>query len=102
MRAITENAGWCDDPTDVRYNRLVDLPYAASAERLWRDDRLYDLVVVLGHNDDPVVRYAGSAIFVHLAAEGYTPTEGCIALNRRDMTILLALAAPGDILAIRF
>src|ERR1700689_2079632 len=55
--------GWCDAPGDPAYNRPVVLPYPASAERLWRDDHVYDLIVVLGHNDDPVVPRAGSAIF---------------------------------------
>ena len=93
---IGPRAGWCDAPTDPMYNRPVTLPYAASAERLWRDDGLYDLVVILGHNDDPVVPGAGSAIFLHLAAAADRPTEGCVALAMNDMIELLALAVPGD------
>ena len=92
--------GWCDDPANPRYNRPVTHPYPASAERMWRDDSLYDLVAVLGHNDDPPIPGAGSAIFLHLAREGYAPTQGCIALDREDLTTLLALARPGDALAI--
>lgn len=76
--------GWCDDPADPLYNRPVTLPYPARAEALWRDDRLYDLLVVLGHNDDPVRPGAGSAIFLHLAADTFAPTEGCVALKRAD------------------
>ncbi len=82
--AIKQFDGWCDDPTDPLYNRPVTLPYAARAEALWRDDRLYDLLVVLGHNDDPVRSGAGSAIFLHLATDDFAPTEGCIALKRSD------------------
>ena len=74
--------GWCDAPGDANYNRLVRLPYAVSHERLWREDALYDLVAVLGFNDAPRARGRGSAIFVHLARPGYTPTEGCVALSR--------------------
>ena len=66
--AIERDDGWCDDPADPFYNRPVTLPYPARAEALWRDDRLYDLLIVLGHNDDPVRPGAGSAIFLHLAA----------------------------------
>ncbi len=66
------------------------IPTPASAERLWRDDGLYDLVVVLGHNDDPVVPGRGSAIFLHLARPDYAPTEGCAALARADLEALLA------------
>ena len=67
----------------------MPLPYKASAERLWRDDPLYDLVVVLGVNDRPRMRGRGSAIFLHLARPGYTPTEGCVALRQRDLLRIL-------------
>ncbi len=72
--------GWCDDPNDPAYNRMVHLPHGARAERLWREDGLYDVVVVLGWNDAPVVRGRGSAIFLHVAPPGDGPTEGCIGL----------------------
>ena len=86
--------GWCDAPDDANYNRPVKLPYPASAENMWREDSLYDLVVVLGHNDDPVVPYAGSAIFIHVAAPDFAPTAGCIALAREDLLAVLR-ALPG-------
>jgi len=98
--AIGPADGWCDDPGDVAYNRPVRLPYPAGAEALWREDRLYDLIVALGHNDAPVVPGAGSAIFLHVAAAAYAPTEGCVALARADLEALLALADRGDALAI--
>jgi L,D-peptidoglycan transpeptidase YkuD (ErfK/YbiS/YcfS/YnhG family) len=100
-QAIRPDDGWCDAPEDPAYNRPVTLPYPASAERMWRDDDLYDLVVVLGHNDDPVTPGAGSAIFLHLARPDYGPTEGCVALARADLEALLAAAGPGDALEIR-
>ncbi|OYW94359.1 MAG: hypothetical protein B7Z13_04855, partial [Caulobacterales bacterium 32-67-6] len=81
-------------------NRLVQLPFSASHEILWREDGLYDLVVVLGHNDDPPIAPLGSAIFLHLAKPDYAPTEGCIALSRADLEAVLAQAQPGDALAI--
>ncbi len=99
-RALTADDGWCEAPRDRNYNRLVALPHGADAERLWREDRLYDLIVVLGHNDAPVVAGAGSAIFLHLARPDFGPTRGCVALARPDLEALLALAAPGDALAI--
>ena len=83
--------GWCDDPADPAYNRLVGLPHRARCEALWRDDGLYDVVVVLGHNDDPVVSGRGSAIFMHVAGPGYGATEGCVALALGDHP-----AAPGN------
>ena len=101
VQAIRPDDGWCDAPLDPAYNRPVALPYSASAERLWRGDDLYDLVVVLGHNDDPVVPGAGSAIFLHLARPDYSPTEGCVAVARADLEALLAEAGPGDGLGIK-
>jgi len=98
---IAPDDGWCDAPDDPAYNRPVKLPYPASAERMWRDDRLYDLVVVLGHNDDPPKPGLGSAIFLHLAKPDYTPTHGCVAVARADLEALLAVARPGDAVEIR-
>ena len=89
IQPIARDDGWCDAPEDANYNRPVKLPYPASAENLWREDALYDLVVVLGHNDDPVIPYAGSAIFMHVAAPDLTPTAGCIALAREDLLSVL-------------
>lgn len=94
LRAIRDHDGWCDDPADRNYNRLVRLPSRRSAEGLKRSDRLYDLVLVLGYNDVPRVRGKGSAIFVHLARPGFTPTDGCIALSRHDLTMLLTQLRP--------
>lgn len=87
---IGPDDGWCDAPGEASYNRQVTLPFAASHERLWREDTLYDLVGVLGWNDDPVARGRGSAIFLHVARVDYGPTEGCVALALPDLRRLLA------------
>ena len=100
VRSIDPDDGWCDDPLDPAYNRPVRLPYPSSAERLWRDDGVYDLVVEIGYNDDPVTIGAGSAIFLHLARPGYVPTEGCVALAEADLRHLLRRAGPGDTLCV--
>src|SRR3546814_7129542 len=97
---IAPDDGWCDDPGDPAYNRPVRLPYPASHERLAREDHLYDVVVVLGHNDDPVVPGAGSAVFLHLARSDYGATEGCVALALRDLLEVLRTARPGSAVAV--
>src|SRR5262245_3044690 len=66
LRFIAPDDGWCDDPRDRNYNRAVKLPYPASHEEMWRKDNLYDVVVILGHNDRPRIRGGGSAVFFHL------------------------------------
>jgi L,D-peptidoglycan transpeptidase YkuD (ErfK/YbiS/YcfS/YnhG family) len=101
-QAIEPHDGWCDAPADPAYNCPVRLPYPASAEPMWRKDDLYDLVVVLGHNDSPVVPGAGSAIFMHVALPDYAPTEGCIALALADLVELVRGAKPGDALRVAF
>ena len=100
VRPIRPDDGWCDDPGDARYNLPVPLPYPARHELLWRDDGLYDLIVVLGHNDDPVRPGAGSAVFLHVAQPDYAATAGCVALAKGDLLTLLADCRPDDWLAI--
>jgi L,D-peptidoglycan transpeptidase YkuD (ErfK/YbiS/YcfS/YnhG family) len=97
VRVICPHDGWCDAPADANYNRRVRLPYRASAERLWREDRLYDVIVVLGYNDVPRSRGRGSAIFMHVAKQGYAPTEGCIALARPHLLRLVERLRRGDV-----
>ena len=88
-RPLRVDDGWCDAPGDRNYNRLVKHPYPASAERLWRADGLYDVLVVLDYNAAPRVRGRGSAIFIHVARSDYAPTQGCIALARGHLVRLL-------------
>lgn len=92
--------GWCDEPNDPRYNQPVTHPYPASAEHLWREDDVYDIIVVLGYNDSPVVAGKGSAIFMHVARPDYGPTAGCVAVAKDDLLALLAVAELGDVVAI--
>ena len=89
-RPIRREDGWCDAAADRNYNRPVHLPYSARAERMWREDGLYDVVVVLGYNDHPRSLGRGSAIFLHVARPELAPTEGCIALARPHLQRLIA------------
>mgnify|MGYP006266584793 CR=1 FL=1 len=90
IKTIRKNHGWCDDVKSSRYNRLVHLPFAASHETLWRDDHLYDIILETNWNSKPAQRGRGSAIFIHLARVGLKPTEGCLALSRKDMKLFLS------------
>ena len=94
LHPVLRESGWCDDPADPAYNQPVSLPYKGRHENLWRGDGLYDLVVPLGYNDDPVVPGKGSAIFLHVAQEDYAPTEGCVAVARDALLDLLKLCGP--------
>jgi L,D-peptidoglycan transpeptidase YkuD (ErfK/YbiS/YcfS/YnhG family) len=100
VRTIGPHDGWCDAPADRNYNRRVSHPYSASAERLWRADELYDIVVVLDYNIRPRVCGRGSAIFIHVAKPGYAPTEGCIALSRERLLRLLERLGPRPAIAV--
>jgi L,D-peptidoglycan transpeptidase YkuD (ErfK/YbiS/YcfS/YnhG family) len=94
VRPLRPTDGWCDAPVDPNYNRAVTHPYPASAEKLWRDDGPYDLMVILGYNDTPVVPGAGSAIFFHIAAPDFGPTDGCVAVAGDDLVMILAGCTP--------
>jgi L,D-peptidoglycan transpeptidase YkuD (ErfK/YbiS/YcfS/YnhG family) len=99
---LSPTDGWCDDPADPLYNRPVQLPYAGCRdEQMWRSDGLYDVVVVIGHNDDPIVPNMGSAIFLHVASPDFRPTQGCIALAKPDLLALLAEIGPEVMLETR-
>ena len=89
FRPIREDDGWCDAPDDPAYNRFIRLPYAASHEKLWREDGAYDIILVMSHNDSPPVPNLGSAVFIHIAQPDDRQTLGCIALAPEEMVKLL-------------
>lgn len=89
VRALHPADGWCDAPGHAAYNHPVTLPFAASHERMWRDDGLYDLLAVTDHNQRPCRPGAGSAIFVHVARAGYAATAGCVAFTAGDLATIL-------------
>lgn len=97
---IRETDGWCDAPDDPNYNRPVTLPYGASCEQMWRADHLYDICVILGHNDAPPEPGRGSCIFFHLAHDDYRPTEGCVAVAKDDMIDILRPCGPDSVMEI--
>lgn len=101
QQPIRPHDGWCDAPTDRNYNRQIRLPYSASAEHLWRADGLYDAVLAIDYNLSPRLRGRGSAIFLHVAKAGYEPTEGCVAVAKRDLRLLMSRLPKGAKLVIR-
>ncbi|QQR60384.1 L,D-transpeptidase family protein [Candidatus Uhrbacteria bacterium] len=96
IRATASNDGWADDSALPEYNTHVSLPYPGSHENLWREDHVYDVILVVGYNDAPPVPGKGSAIFIHLAREGYTPTAGCPVFSKPDLLEILAQLRAGD------
>lgn len=100
IKPLRPDDGWCDAAGDRNYNRQVKHPYPASAEQMWREDQLYDVVVVIDHNERPRVQGGGSAVFMHVAKPGYPPTAGCIAFKRSHLLRLLDLLRPGTIVRV--
>jgi len=91
---LEENDGWCDDMDLPQYNQQIKLPFAGSYENLWREDDVYDVIIPIGYNDSPVYHGYGSAIFMHIAREGYSPTAGCVAVSLPDMLEILPQLNP--------
>jgi len=87
---IKKNTGWCDDPNSKFYNKQIKLPSKFSHEKLYRDDNLYDLILVSNYNMNPIIKNKGSAIFIHVAKNSYERTKGCIALKKEHLIKLLS------------
>lgn len=100
LAPIDRTMGWCEVPGDPNYNRQVEIPYRASHERMMRDDRLYDVVIVLDWNIRPRRQGAGSAIFFHLARPRFAPTEGCVAVSAKAMRRLTPLLSSRTVLVV--
>jgi L,D-peptidoglycan transpeptidase YkuD (ErfK/YbiS/YcfS/YnhG family) len=95
--------GWCDDPADSAYNRIVSLPHQTDAEMMWRDDHLYDLLAIVGYNDSPPIPGAGSAIFLHVMrppVDAHQYTAGCVSLVIQDLLRVLASCTPSTVIDI--
>ena len=82
---IKKNMGWCDDPNSNHYNKLVKLPYEYNYEKLYKKENIYDIILVLDYNMNPVIKNRGSAIFIHIAKKNYKKTEGCIAVKKKSL-----------------
>ena len=82
---IKKNIGWCDDPKSQKYNKLINLPFNYSYEKLFIKENIYDIILVLNYNMNPVKKNKGSAIFIHIAKKNYKKTKGCIAIKKTEL-----------------
>ena len=87
--AITKSMGWCDDPKSKDYNKLIKLPTNYKYEELYRKENIYDIIIVLNYNMNPIIKKKGSAIFIHIAKKNYKKTEGCIAVKKIHLLKIL-------------
>ena len=81
--------GWCDESKSEFYNMLIQFPFNYSAEKLWLNENIYDVIVIINYNMKPIVKEKGSAIFLHIAKKNYSPTKGCVAISKKNMNLLI-------------
>jgi L,D-peptidoglycan transpeptidase YkuD (ErfK/YbiS/YcfS/YnhG family) len=93
-RRIGRADAWCEDPKDRRYNRAFRRSAIEPGDRLWREDRLYDVIIEIDHNARPRVAGRGSAVFIHVARPGFAATAGCVALKPRELRMLAQKLGP--------
>ena len=88
-KVIKKNMGWCDDPKSIHYNKLVKLPFGHKYEKLYKKENIYDIILVLNYNMNPIKKNKGSAIFIHVSKNNYKKTEGCVAIKKVNLIKLL-------------
>ena len=98
---IKKNMGWCDDSKSKFYNKQILLPSKFKHEKLYRNDFIYDIIVVIDYNTKPVIKNKGSAIFIHVARNNLVPTKGCVALKKEDLLLLLSIIKANTKICIR-
>tara|TARA_E500000178_G_C16919229_1_gene706381 strand:- start:438 stop:938 length:501 start_codon:yes stop_codon:yes gene_type:complete len=86
---IKKGMGWCDDPSSKKYNRLINLPFNYNYEKLFKKENIYDVVMVLDYNMNPIRKNKGSAIFIHVARKSLNKTKGCIAIKKKKLLEIL-------------
>ena len=88
-KVIKKHMAWCDDPNNKKYNEEIETHNKSLKETLHRRDHKYDFIISISHNERKIPG-KGSAVFIHLTND-YKPTEGCVALKKKDFEILLKL-----------
>ena len=89
-KTIKKNMGWCNDPYNKNYNKEITLNKKNRGEKLFRKDGRYDILIVIEYNTRKTKPFKGSAIFIHLTTN-YNPTQGCIALKKNDLLVMLKI-----------
>jgi L,D-peptidoglycan transpeptidase YkuD (ErfK/YbiS/YcfS/YnhG family) len=97
---INKKIGWCDDPKSKKYNKQITLPYKYNHEKLYRKDNIYDIVLVLNYNINPIIKNKGSAIFIHVARKNYNKTKGCIAIKKKNLMRIVNLLKKDSVVKI--
>ena len=97
---INKKIGWCDDPKSKKYNKQITLPYKYNHEKLYRKDNIYDIVLVLNYNSNPIIKNKGSAIFIHVARKNYNRTKGCIAIKKKNLMRIVNLLKKDSVVKI--
>lgn len=92
--------GWCDDSKSKQYNKLIKLPFAYKHEKLFRRENIYDIILVLNYNSNPIKKNKGSAIFIHIAKNNYKKTEGCVAVKKPHLLKIIKELKPSTIVKI--
>jgi len=90
-KIIKKNMGWCDDVSCKKYNQEIKFPFKYQAEKLYRMDKKYDILINIKYNQSPIIKNKGSAIFLHLTNKKYKPTRGCVAILKKDFLKILPL-----------
>ncbi len=88
---INKKMGWCNDPQSEKYNQIINIPYNFGYEKLYRKDNVYDLIIVLNYNMNPITKNKGSAIFIHVAKKKFKKTAGCVALKKKELIKLISV-----------
>ena len=95
-KVIKTNMGWCDDSRSKDYNKEIKFPFNYRAEKLYRSDNIYDIIIEISYNKHPTIKKRGSAIFIHIAKRNYSPTKGCIAMSKKDIKFFLKKISKDD------
>ena len=88
---INKDMGWCDDPKSKDYNKLIKLPFKYNHERIYINENIYDIILVLNYNMKPIKKNKGSAIFIHVAKKNFNSTKGCVAIKKNELRKIIKI-----------